>query len=154
MKNKNRFKKVAIILGVVFIAFVVLIVLAGSDSEKSSYTTNSTTITITERITENSTEPTIESTTITTTNNTTEKETTTKKETTTEKQTTTKKATKPKQTTTKKTNSPNSNGASVYRTPSGKRYHYDPDCGGKNSYKVSLDNAKSAGLTPCQKCVQ
>ena len=40
----------------------------------------------------------------------------------------------------------------VYRTPSGKRYHLDPDCGGKNSYSVSLTEAKFAGLTPCLKC--
>lgn len=90
---------------------------------------------------------------------TTEKETTSKQvtsnTTTTQKQTTTKKiTTTQKQTTTKKVNSPNSNGVSVYRTPSGKRYHFDPDCGGKNSYKISLDDAKSVGLTPCQKCAQ
>lgn len=41
---------------------------------------------------------------------------------------------------------------SVYRTPSGKRYHLDPDCGGKNSYKVTLEEAKAANLTPCAKC--
>lgn len=40
----------------------------------------------------------------------------------------------------------------VYRTPYGKRYHYDPDCGGKNSYKITLKKALSAGLTPCKKC--
>ena len=40
----------------------------------------------------------------------------------------------------------------VYRTPSGKRYHYDADCGGENSYEVSLEDAESAGLTPCKKC--
>lgn len=83
----------------------------------------------------------------TTTESTTE--TSTKEETTTEKQTSSQKET----TTKKETNSPNSNGTAVYRTPSGKRYHYDPDCGGKNSYKISLDDAKSSGLTPCQKCV-
>ncbi len=49
-------------------------------------------------------------------------------------------------------NSPNTNGSRVYRTPSGTRYHFDPDCGGKNSYEVSLQKAKSAGLTPCKKC--
>lgn len=42
----------------------------------------------------------------------------------------------------------------VYRTPSGKRYHYDAECGGKNSFEVSLEAAKDAGLTPCQKCVK
>ncbi|MEE0963680.1 MAG: DUF4236 domain-containing protein [Ruminococcus bromii] len=60
--------------------------------------------------------------------NTTEKQTTTERETTTEKPA----------------------GRTVYITPSGKRYHYDPDCGGKNSYSVSIDNV--GGRTPCQKC--
>lgn len=45
-----------------------------------------------------------------------------------------------------------SNSKTVYRTPTGKRYHYISTCGGKNSYEVSLDDAKAAGLTPCQKC--
>ena len=40
----------------------------------------------------------------------------------------------------------------IYRTPTGKRYHLDPYCGGKNSYKVTYDEAVSAGLTPCKKC--
>lgn len=42
----------------------------------------------------------------------------------------------------------------VYRTPKGERYHLDPDCGGKNSYEVTLNKAKSKGLTPCQKCAK
>ena len=50
-------------------------------------------------------------------------------------------------------NSNNTHGKSVYRTPSGKRYHYDPDCGGENSYSTTLGSAISAGLTPCKKCV-
>ncbi len=41
---------------------------------------------------------------------------------------------------------------SVYRTPSGKKYHLDVDCGGKNSFEVTLEEAKNAGLTPCLKC--
>lgn len=51
-------------------------------------------------------------------------------------------------------NSSNTHGKTVYRTPSGKRYHFDPDCGGKNSYQTTLDAAKSSGLTPCKKCAQ
>lgn len=43
-------------------------------------------------------------------------------------------------------------GSSVYRTPTGKRYHFDPDCGGKNSYEITLNDAISMGLTPCKKC--
>ena len=45
-----------------------------------------------------------------------------------------------------------SNYEGVYRTPTGKRYHFDSNCGGKNSYKTTLQKAKSAGLTPCKKC--
>lgn len=45
----------------------------------------------------------------------------------------------------------NSNVREVYITPSGKRYHYDPQCGGKNSYKVGINSV--GGRTPCQKCV-
>ncbi len=41
---------------------------------------------------------------------------------------------------------------SVYRTPSGKKYHLDADCGGKNSFEVTLEEAKNSGLTPCLKC--
>ena len=51
-------------------------------------------------------------------------------------------------------NSNNTHGKVIYRTPYGKKYHFDPDCGGKNSYQITLDAAKSAGLTPCQKCAQ
>lgn len=49
-------------------------------------------------------------------------------------------------------NSNNTHGKSVYRTPSGKKYHFDPDCGGPNSYQITLDAATSVGLTPCKKC--
>lgn len=59
-----------------------------------------------------------------------------------------------KKTTQSSTNSNNSHGRVVYRTPSGKRYHFDPDCGGKNSYQTTLDSGKSVGLTPCQKCAK
>ena len=39
----------------------------------------------------------------------------------------------------------------VYITPNGKRYHYDPQCGGKNSYRVGINSV--GGRTPCKKCV-
>ncbi len=42
----------------------------------------------------------------------------------------------------------------IYRTPSGKKYHFDIDCGGENSYEVTLNEALSAGLAPCKKCAQ
>ena len=37
-----------------------------------------------------------------------------------------------------------------YRTPSGKKYHLEPECGGKNSYKTN----DITGLTACSKCVK
>ena len=37
-----------------------------------------------------------------------------------------------------------------YRTPTGKKYHLDPNCGGKNSYKTS----DISGLDPCAKCAK
>lgn len=42
----------------------------------------------------------------------------------------------------------------IYRTPKGKRYHLDAECGGKNSYPVTLEDALSAGLSPCSKCAE
>lgn len=45
------------------------------------------------------------------------------------------------------------NDGTVYKTPTGKRYHYDAQCGGKNSFEVTLNEAISSGLTPCSKCV-
>ena len=42
----------------------------------------------------------------------------------------------------------------VYRTPSGKKYHWDAECGGKNSYSVTMEDALNAGLTPCSKCAK
>lgn len=40
----------------------------------------------------------------------------------------------------------------VWITPTGKRWHADPDCGGVNSFSVRLSDAERRGLTPCQKC--
>ncbi|MBE7016378.1 MAG: hypothetical protein E7417_06155 [Ruminococcaceae bacterium] len=45
-----------------------------------------------------------------------------------------------------------SQGEYIYRTPTGKRYHIDPQCGGKNSYEITMTEALDAGLTPCSKC--
>ncbi|MBR6523137.1 MAG: copper amine oxidase N-terminal domain-containing protein [Clostridia bacterium] len=51
-------------------------------------------------------------------------------------------------------NTSNSNNPSAdgyyYRTPSGKKYHLDPNCGGKNSYKTT----NISGLSPCSKCAK
>ena len=40
----------------------------------------------------------------------------------------------------------------IYRTPTGKRYHLNANCGGKNNFAVSMEEALNAGLTPCAKC--
>ncbi len=42
----------------------------------------------------------------------------------------------------------------VYRTPTGKKYHLSATCGGKNSYRITLEQAVSQGLTPCAKCAK
>ena len=42
----------------------------------------------------------------------------------------------------------------VYRTPTGKKYHLDPQCGGKNSSATTKTKAVKAGLTPCSKCAK
>ena len=42
----------------------------------------------------------------------------------------------------------------VYKTPTGKRYHKDPDCAGKNAIQTTLDEAVAAGLTPCGTCAK
>lgn len=50
--------------------------------------------------------------------------------------------------------SDNHNSRTVYRTPKGKCYHYSSECGGKNSYSISYDEAVESGLRPCEKCVK
>lgn len=40
----------------------------------------------------------------------------------------------------------------MYRTPTGKRYHFDPGCAGINRIETDYDEAVSIGLTPCKKC--
>ena len=46
-------------------------------------------------------------------------------------------------------NNPSADG-NYYRTPTGKKYHLDPNCGGKNSYKTT----NISGLSPCSKCAK
>lgn len=46
-------------------------------------------------------------------------------------------------------NNPSADGY-YYRTPTGKRYHLDPNCGGKNSYRTT----NISGLSPCAKCAR
>ena len=42
----------------------------------------------------------------------------------------------------------------VYASPSGKRYHYDAACPGKNGQEITWDEVERRGLTPCKKCAQ
>ena len=42
----------------------------------------------------------------------------------------------------------------VYRTPTGKKYHLDAECGGKNSYSITMEEALNTALEPCSKCVK
>lgn len=41
----------------------------------------------------------------------------------------------------------------IYRTRTGKKYHYNPNCGSGTYYECTLEEALAAGLTPCEKCV-
>lgn len=50
---------------------------------------------------------------------------------------------------TSKSNNPSADG-NYYRTPTGKKYHLDPNCGGKNSYRTN----DISGLSPCLKCAK
>lgn len=100
----------------------------------TSVTTTTTTITATE----------VASTT-TTTRLTTE---TTQNTTTTQHVTTTLK-------TTKKTTTQHvaSKGQKVYKTPTGKKYHYNGNCGNGTYIETTLEEALRIGLEPCKKCV-
>lgn len=88
-------------------------------------------------------------------------ETTTSRLTTTEKRETAtqKQPTIQKETTTKHTSAPSAISSddpeqmTVYYTKTGKRYHYANPCGKGTYYPTTLADAKSRGLTPCQKCV-
>ena len=42
----------------------------------------------------------------------------------------------------------------VYITPTGKKYHFNSDCAGKNSVETTLSEALDKNLTPCKKCVK
>ena len=44
-------------------------------------------------------------------------------------------------------------GRTVYKTPTGKRYHYDSQCNGGTYIESTLEEVTRLGLTPCQKCV-
>lgn len=114
-----------------------------SVSTAEKVTTTETVPTITEK---NTTAPTVK---------TTAKITTAKKTTTEQPVVTTMRVTTTREkVTTKRTTQKEVHSRTVYKTPTGKRYHFDPDCGGKNSKATTLDVAESLGLTPCKKCAQ
>ncbi len=71
-------------------------------------------------------------------------------EVTTVKTTTTKKTTKKVATTSKKVVN---QGRKIYRTPTGKKYHYDNNCNGGTYYETTLEEAINSHLEPCKKCV-
>lgn len=128
------------ILACILALFTVVFVMTSCNSETDEEELNAsiTEAPILETETETTTEP--ESTTQeTTTEETTTQETTTQETTT-------------QETTTQETTTNKPAGRTVYITPYGERYHLDPDCGGKNSYSVSIDNV--GGRTPCKKCAQ
>lgn len=45
-----------------------------------------------------------------------------------------------------------SNGRTVYITPTGKRYHYNSNCNDGTYIPSTLSEAQAMGLTPCKKC--
>ncbi len=40
----------------------------------------------------------------------------------------------------------------VYITPTGKRWHLEQNCAGKNATATTLEKAEEKSLTPCKKC--
>ena len=40
----------------------------------------------------------------------------------------------------------------IYRTPTGKRYHFSPACAGENRIEINPDETELFRLTPCRKC--
>lgn len=44
------------------------------------------------------------------------------------------------------------NSDTVYRTPTGKRYHLDSYCAGVNFIESTVEESEALGLTPCKKC--
>lgn len=128
-------------------------------TKPTTTTTTKATTTTTTKATTTTTKPTTtttKSTTTTTkpTTTTTKATTTTTKATTTTTKKTTTTTTKATTTTKKVTTTQNLDaGVTVYITETGKRYHYENPCGNGKYYPVTLEEAKSLGLTPCDKCV-
>lgn len=49
---------------------------------------------------------------------------------------------------------PKNTDKTVYVTPTGTKYHSNSQCGGSNSTKIGLSEAKNIGLSPCGRCVK
>lgn len=49
-------------------------------------------------------------------------------------------------------NAPSETSIIVYTTPTGKKYHYNKSCAGKNAIQSTKEKAVNIGLTPCKKC--
>lgn len=41
----------------------------------------------------------------------------------------------------------------IYVTPTGEKYHYDPHCNGGTYIKSNMEEVRRRGLEPCKKCV-
>lgn len=125
--NWNKIIKIALTVLTCFIWMIALI--SSSNDSESQTSTPLTTTAISTTVEQKTEEPTtVPTTAITTAKPTTQKQTT-KKQTTTEKYT----------------------GRTVYVTPYGKKYHYDPDCAGENRIPKRADEVDTYG--PCGVCV-
>lgn len=110
-------------------------------------------VTTTRETKEEYTTTSITTSTITTTQEKTEDTTTVKiNQTTVSKKTTNRVTTTIAKKTTVKNNS-NTQGRKVYKTPTGKKYHYDSNCNGGTYIETTMEEALSLGLDPCKKCV-
>lgn len=128
------------------IFLVSIIFICGCTSELSNYEE-----TTTETITTKEVYTTTVSTTEIPTEATTEIVTT--KPTTTTKATTVKPITTKRATTTTTSKKVVNQGRKIYRTPTGKKYHYDNNCNGGTYYETTLEEAINSHFEPCKKCV-
>lgn len=130
------------------IFLVSIIFICGCTSELSNYE-ETTTETITTKEVYTKTVSTTEIPTEATT------EIVTTKPTTTTKATTVKPITTKRATTTTTSKKVVNQGRKIYRTPTGKKYHYDNNCNGGSGtyYETTLEEAINSHLEPCKKCV-
>lgn len=120
----------------------------GSTDSQTYYETTAITTTSVTTITERTTKP----TTTTTIKTTTETTTTTTVLLTTTTEQTTEDIVQNEPIATQAAQPSQSNGQTVYVTPTGKKYHYDNNCNGGSYSPTDLDSALRRGLEPCKKC--